>query len=202
MILAIVLGFIFFALAGFVGILLGNTASESLQRFEDGPAPLRVPSIALIAACGVIGAIVTPHAQPSQVGLIAIVALALVAIWVTDSRTGMVPDVFTLGPLAVLLLVAVVNHHWLLIVSAVVPFVPFAIAAALSKGRGMGWGDAKLVALGGAVLGAEAATLAFAVACGVAVAVAYAGKRGNAPIAFAPYLAAAIAVAIPIGVLW
>jgi prepilin signal peptidase PulO-like enzyme (type II secretory pathway) len=60
----------------------------------------------------------------------------------------------------------------------------------------MGWGDVKLVALGGAVLGIHAAVLAFAAACLIAVAVAALLKRRSEPIPFAPYLAVAIAVAL------
>jgi prepilin signal peptidase PulO-like enzyme (type II secretory pathway) len=62
----------------------------------------------------------------------------------------------------------------------------------------MGWGDVKLAALGGAVLGGETALLAFAVGAVVAVLVAYRRGRQRQVIAFAPYLAAAIAVALPL----
>ena len=57
----------------------------------------------------------------------------------------------------------------------------------------------KLAALGGAVLGAESATLALALACIVAALVAFARRQTRVPIAFAPYLAAAIAIAMPAG---
>jgi leader peptidase (prepilin peptidase)/N-methyltransferase len=124
-----------------------------------------------------------------------------VAVWITDARRGIVPDVFTLGPLAIMLLIGLWQHEWWLFVSAAVPFVPFAAAAMLSRGRGMGWGDVKLVALGGAVLGAQMSVLAFAVACIAAVAFSYMRGRKHGPIAFAPYLASAIGLAIPVGIL-
>jgi prepilin signal peptidase PulO-like enzyme (type II secretory pathway) len=64
----------------------------------------------------------------------------------------------------------------------------------------LGWGDVKLAALGGAVLGAQVSVLVFAVASLAAVIVSrFRGVDKNEPIAFAPYLAAAIGVAIPIG---
>jgi prepilin signal peptidase PulO-like enzyme (type II secretory pathway) len=63
----------------------------------------------------------------------------------------------------------------------------------------MGWGDVKLAALGGAVLGAGAALIAFAAACLVAVGVAWARGRGAEPIAFAPYLVASIGAALLLG---
>jgi prepilin signal peptidase PulO-like enzyme (type II secretory pathway) len=77
--------------------------------------------------------------------------------------------------------------------------LPFALAATLSRGRGMGWGDVKLAALGGALLGAPAATLAFVLAALAAYAGSrFAGDRAR-PIAFAPYLAGGIAVVLIVG---
>jgi prepilin signal peptidase PulO-like enzyme (type II secretory pathway) len=67
----------------------------------------------------------------------------------------------------------------------------------------MGWGDVKLAALGGALLGAQDATLAFLVAGGAAYVVAHRGKRAGKPIAFGPYLAVSIVAtlaALPGGV--
>jgi prepilin signal peptidase PulO-like enzyme (type II secretory pathway) len=196
------LGALFFAAAGCLGGLLGSTFSERITPLADGPPPEQPPVAALIAACAVIGAIITPHAAAqSQLLLIALVCVALVAVWVTDARRGIVPDVFTLGPLAIMAIVALWKHEWWLFISAAVPFVPFAVAALLSRGRGMGWGDVKLVALGGAVLGAQLAVLAFAVACLAAVLVNYKRGRKQGVIAFAPYLATAIGVTIPL-VMW
>ena len=61
----------------------------------------------------------------------------------------------------------------------------------------MGWGDAKLVALTGAVLG-PLGFLAMAVAR-AAAAVGYKVKRITiGPIALAPYIASAIALALPL----
>lgn len=202
MIVALLLGAFFFAIAAFLGIQLGNAMVERLPRLEDSPEPGNPPVIVIVAGSAIIGALVLSHTLVmTQIAVIAIVIVALAAIWVTDARRGLVPDLFTLGPLALLLLGALWQHQAGLFVAAAVPFVPFAIAAALSKGRGMGWGDAKLVALGGAVLGARTATLAFAVACLFAVVLAYARGRKSVPIAFAPYLASAIAIAMPLGVL-
>ncbi|HKU81231.1 MAG TPA: prepilin peptidase, partial [Candidatus Tumulicola sp.] len=79
-------------------------------------------------------------------------------------------------------------------------FVPFAIAAWSTKGRGMGWGDVKLVALAGAALGAPLAMLAMVAACILAV-IGYRIKHlASGPIAFAPYIAVAVGVAIPLGI--
>ena len=195
MIVASILGALFFAAAGYLGSLLGLAFAERIEAFEDGPEPGRPLIPALIAACALIGAVVTAHGNQGQVLLIAIVCVALVAIWITDTTRGVVPDVFTLGPLGLILLVALWQHNWFVFASAAVPFVPFAIVAVLSHGRGMGWGDVKLVALGGALLGAEASVLAFALACVAAVVLNYVRGRRHGPIAFAPYLAAAIGLA-------
>ncbi len=156
MLLAALLGAAFFALAAYVGTLVGNAVADTLPRFDDGPPSGRPPIAVLIGASAFIGAFTATHAvAPTQVLLIALVCTALVAILCCDVRTGIVPDYFTLVPLGVMLAIALWSHEWWMFVSAAVPFLPFAVAAALSRGRGMGWGDVKLVALGGAVLGAQ-----------------------------------------------
>jgi leader peptidase (prepilin peptidase)/N-methyltransferase len=124
------------------------------------------------------------------------VTAALVGCWYCDVRVGIIPDYFTLVPLGALLIVALAVHDWTTIVSAVAVTVPFALAATLSRGRGMGWGDVKLVALGGAALGMQTAIFAFSAACLVAVVVAFMRKRRRDPIPFAPYLAGAMATAL------
>ena len=202
MIVATLLGTFFFGLAGIVGALLGVTFAERFQSLPDGPPAQEVPIPLLVLGCALIGAFITVHAfSPAQLVVLALVCLALVAIWIVDARRGIVPDAFTMGPLAIILLVALWQHEWRYFASAAIPFVPFAIAALISKGRGMGWGDVKLVALGGAVLGAQWAILAFAMACLAAVGVNYARGRQRGPIAFAPYLTAAIGAAIPMAIL-
>ena len=70
----------------------------------------------------------------------------------------------------------------------------------LSKGRGLGWGDVKLVALGAAVLGLRTSVLAFSAACLLAVAIAVVRRRRHEPIAFAPYLAGSMTVALTFSV--
>jgi prepilin signal peptidase PulO-like enzyme (type II secretory pathway) len=201
MIIATLLGAFFFAAAGLVGAVLGMTFAERIEWLPDGPPPEHAPVPLLILGCALIGALITVHAfSAAQLVVLAIVCVALVAIWIVDARKGIVPDVFTLGPLALILLVAFWQHEWRYFASAAIPFVPFAIAALVSKGRGMGWGDVKLVALGGAVLGAQWAILAFAVACLAAVILCYARGKQHGPIAFAPYLTAAIGAAITMAI--
>lgn len=196
---ALVLGAAFFAAAALLGVLLGNAFAQRITPFADGPPQERVPVLTLITACGVLGAVITPRAPAPQLVLMALVCGSLVAIWVTDARRGIVPDAFTLGPLAIMLTLALLQHQWWPFISAAAPFVPFAIAALLSRGRGMGWGDVKLAALGGAVLGAQLSVVAFMLACLAAAVINYARGRKRGAIAFAPYMVCAIGIFIPLG---
>jgi prepilin signal peptidase PulO-like enzyme (type II secretory pathway) len=113
---------------------------------------------------------------------------------------GIIPDYFTLAPLALVAFYVLLHHAWFVGISAIVLFIPFALAALISHGRGMGWGDAKLVAFGGAVLGMQSALLGFALACFAATFVSVLRDRGKTPVAFGPYLVAAIAIVIAVQV--
>lgn len=202
MIIAALLGALFFGVAAFLGSLVAAFYVERLEAFADGPPPGQAPVPLLIGASALIGGVMATHgSSQSQILMIAVVCAALVAIWITDARRGLVPDAFTLGPLGLLLLIAVWHHEWWQFIWAAVPFIPFAATAILSKGRGMGWGDAKLVALGGIVLGPQIAVLAFALACFAAVIINYRRGKKHGAIAFAPYLACSIAFGIPFEVL-
>ncbi len=190
-----------FACAAYLVIQYVASLCEKIVPFDDGPKPGRPPTVALIAGVAVIGGVLASRGLPiPALGLFAILTSSLAACWYSDVRCGIVLDYFTLGPLVIVLLVGLLGHNLRPIVSALVVFLPFAVAAYVSKGRGMGWGDVKLVALGAAVLGLGTAVLAFATACLAAVVVAAIKRRRNDPIAFAPYLAGSIALAIAIPV--
>jgi leader peptidase (prepilin peptidase) / N-methyltransferase len=197
---AALVGALIFVAAATCGILAAVAILPKLQRFEDGPPPFEIHPAFLITGAGVLGAIMAWHrASPIEFVLGAFVTIALVAIWYCDARTGIVPDLFTLVPLGVCVAFGLINHEWLVPVSALVVFAPFAGAALLSHGRGMGWGDAKLAALGGALLGIFVAYFAFGVASLIAVIVASVQHRSKpVPIAFAPYLVAAIAISLAV----
>ena len=191
-----ILGAIFFGLASYVGILLAGTISAT--PFDDGPVPAQPPLLGIAAGAALVGTLLAQHPNGAEHMVIyAIVVCALSAIWCTDVRYGIVPDAFTLVPLALLLGIALVERDPWPFISAAVAFAPFAGMAIVSKGRGMGWGDAKLAALGGAVLGGETALVAFAGGALVAAIYAYARGRRKEVIAFAPYLAGAIGIAMP-----
>ncbi|MDE2573618.1 MAG: prepilin peptidase [bacterium] len=194
-------GGVIFGCAAVCGIALATLWCSRSAPLEDGPPPGAARPVALVAGAVLLGIVLVWRGAPlRELGLSALLCIPLAGVWYSDAVKGIVPDAFTLVPLAIVAVYVVTHQAWWLALSAVVPFVPFALAALLSKGRGMGWGDVKLVALGGAVLGAQISLLAFALACLAAVVVSYArGRRGGA-IAFAPYLTSAIALAIPIGI--
>jgi prepilin signal peptidase PulO-like enzyme (type II secretory pathway) len=191
---------VFFGCIAFAATQVSGIVCSNVLPAEDGPPPGKPPYIVIIAGAASLGAALTLlDTPPLQVGIAAIVVFALAANWCSDALCGFLPDAFTIGPLAALLLFAFAQHDWEIIVSALLVFVPFASAALLSRGYGMGWGDAKLVALTGAALGAPLGYLTLALACGAAVAVHHFGKRPAGPIAFAPYIAALTGVALPLG---
>lgn len=200
---ASLLGGVFFTTAGYAGAKLGSVLAERITPFVDGPPEAQPPVLALVVACCAVGTIVAQRASALHMVMVALVCFCLVAVSVTDARRGIVPDELTIAPLAIIFAVALAQRQLLpFLLSAAVPFVPFALAALLTRGRGMGWGDVKLAALGGAVLGPQLSLLAFTFACLAAAGVNYARKRTHGPIAFAPYLAASIGIAIPLGGGW
>jgi len=200
-VIPIALAAVFFGCIAFISTQLSRAVCAGVAPAPDGPSPGTPPYAILVAAAAIIGgSLVALGAMPVQIGIAAIVVFALVACWCSDTICGLVPDVFTLGPLAALLLFAAAQREWDLIVSAVIVFAPFAAAAFFSRGYGMGWGDTKLVAIAGAALGAPVAVFALAVACVVAVVVhRLVARSKSGPIAFAPYIAAATGIALPLG---
>lgn len=184
-----------FAALGALGIFTARYVCAGQTAPPDGPPPGTVPIRLLIAGNALLGAFAAMRGLPWQ-GL-AIVALAcgvLTAIWVADVELGIIPDAFTLAPLAALLLAAILSGHWYVVIVAVVPALPFAVLAWRSHGVGLGWGDVKLAALGGPLIGIQGALIFFALGCTAAVIVARVRGVSGQPVAFGPYLAAAIAL--------
>jgi len=188
---------ILYGCAAFLGIQLSAAICRNVTPFEDGPKPGKPPTPWLIGGAAAIGFTLALRGMPlPQVGLAGVLTVSLVASWYSDVRVGIVSDYFTLVPLGALALGSLIKGDYGILIAAGAVTIPFAAAALFSRGRGMGWGDVKLVALGGAVLGIHAAVLALTAACLIAVAVAALLKRRSEPIPFAPYLAGAIAVAL------
>ncbi len=199
--IAVIAAALFFASLAFIAVSASRAICTGVTPDEDGPPAGKPPYAVLVAASALLGGLLLYwHATPLQLGVAAIVLFALVACWCSDALCGMVPDVFTLTPLAALLLFSLAQHNWDIWFSALVAFAPFAVAALFSRGRGMGWGDVKLVALSGAALGAPLVVFVLAAACGVAAVMhGLSRTKRNGPIAFAPYIAAATGIALPLG---
>jgi prepilin signal peptidase PulO-like enzyme (type II secretory pathway) len=139
-------------------------------------------------------------APVAELLLACLLEAALVAIWASDVSCGIIPDWFTIGPLALATALRIVLRQWEFLAAALLIALPFAVPAIISKGRGMGWGDVKLAALGGVVLGVYPAMWAFFFASLIAVSAAWFRQRRSEPIAFGPYLACAIGVAFATGI--
>jgi len=198
-ILAIVVGAFIFGACSLIGIMSALAMIPKLKPFTDGPAPVHVNPFALIAGGAILGAFMAWRQVPMPELLTsAVLTGVLAAIWYCDARTGLIPDALTLIPLALALIDAMFAHQIVpVLISSVVVFVPFAAGALLSKGRGMGWGDAKLAALAGAMLGMMLATFSLGVASLIAVIVASIRYRSKpVPIAFAPYMISAIVLGL------
>ena len=193
--ITILLTTVAFAAAAAIGLAAARGVCGSIAESPaGGPPPGVVPQRWLVIGAAVLGAIAAYRGLPLP-GL-AIVWLAcglLTAIWASDVMRGIIPDVFTIVPLGAILLAAALAGHWEICAAAVVPAVPFAFLAWRSGGLGLGWGDVKLAMLGGPLIGMQYALMAFALGCLAAVVVARVRKTSHEPIAFAPYLASAIA---------
>lgn len=197
-ILSALAGALVFGAAGVCGSLLATALVPHLKRFDDGPPSFDVHPMALIAGAAVLGAVVGFRQTPLDAfALAALATVVLAGIWYCDSKTGIIPDWFTLLPLGLMLVYGLIRHDWMAPISALALFAPFGFVALVSKGIGMGWGDAKLAALGGALVGVEMAAISFTLATLVAIIVTKIRYRGQSvPIALGPYLVCAIAVSI------
>jgi prepilin signal peptidase PulO-like enzyme (type II secretory pathway) len=197
---AAAVGALIFTAAALLGVVCAELICVRVEPFADGPPPASPRPVLIVALMAVVGAFVAVHGfAVSVLAIGAVAAFALTGCWYCDLARGIIPDFFTLFPLGCLGVFAATQGEWRVVISAAVPFVPFALAATFSRGRGMGWGDAKLVALGGAVLGAQSALVAFALSCFTAGIVARLGGRRGTPVAFAPYLVVAAALALAFG---
>lgn len=198
--IAIAIAAIFFGSIAVVAMQISRNYCRDILPADDGPQPGNPPYIPIALGCAVVGGLLfAGGATPLQLGMAAIVEFALVACWCSDTMCGIVPDVFTLAPLAALLVFSFTQRNWGMVISATIAFAPFAAAALVSRGYGMGWGDAKLVALCGAALGVPLAVFTLALACAAAVVVHRLAGPARRPIAFAPYIAAATGIALPLG---
>lgn len=197
---AVLAGAVFGSIAR-LGLALSAVICKTIVPFDDGPRPGKPPDLALVAGAALLGFWMSYRGATLEELLLAcLLDAVLVAVWASDVSCGIIPDWFTLGPLVLVTALRVALRQWDFIGAAILVGLPFAAAALISKGRGMGWGDVKLAALGGVVLGAYLAMWAFMIASFIAVTVALLRRRKDEPLAFGPYLAGAIGVALATGV--
>jgi leader peptidase (prepilin peptidase)/N-methyltransferase len=189
----------FFGGIAFIGSLLGRWVCKAMVPFEDGPRQGKPPTAALLIGNGLLGGSLYRHgASESELLVVALLSLSLIAGCVSDVLRGIIPDAFTLLPLTGLITVRIFLGEWDFLVAGVLVFLPFALVALCSSGRGMGWGDVKLAALGGVVLGVSNALMSFIFASVLAVTIAWIRGRMHEPIAFGPYLVCAVGAALVI----
>jgi prepilin signal peptidase PulO-like enzyme (type II secretory pathway) len=187
-----------FAGAAWTGTAVADRLCAGRAPFDDGPAPVTLHRAWFLALGGCVGLGLALHGEPlAHLTTLLFVVLALAGCAAADLACGILPDVLTLVPLAAVVALAALARDAAPALSAALVAVPFAATALASRGRGMGWGDVKLAALGGALLGARGATLAFVLAALAAYIVARASAGGlRRPLAFGPYLAASIAASL------
>ncbi len=192
----ILLSTVVFGAMGALGVYAARYVCADHAPLPDGPPTHKVSIRLLVVGNALLGALTAmrPGLPLQALAIIALACAVLTAIWVADTEVGMIPDAFTLAPLGALLLAAILSGHWYVAIVAAVPAIPFAILAWRSHGIGLGWGDVKLAALGGPLIGMQGALIFFAVACAAAVIVARVRGISGKPVAFGPYLAAAIAL--------
>lgn len=182
-----------FAATSWLGALAGSALCAGRVPHDDGPAPITFARWPFPVAGAAIGLALAAHDDPpGRLALLAFAVLGLAGCTAADLACGMLPDLLTLAPLALAILTGLLAHDLAPALGAAFVALPFAAAALLSRGRGMGWGDVKLAALGGALLGAGDAMLAFVLAGIVAYVVSRQNGRARTPIAFGPYLAGSI----------
>lgn len=193
-------GFIF-AGAALCGVMAADFVATRIRPHDDGPAPVAMHPAIPVAIFALLGVVVAARgANLQQLATIAALGVPLIGAWYCDARTGLVPDIFTLVPLGIVAIAVLLQHTWWIAISAFVVFGAFALAATFSRGRGMGWGDAKLAMLTGAVLGLQSSLLTLAVACFAATVVSVIRNRGTQPIAFAPYIVVTMLLAFGVSV--
>jgi prepilin signal peptidase PulO-like enzyme (type II secretory pathway) len=182
-----------FALAAWGGALAGAALCSGRIPEAGGPRPMVAAMWAFPLAGAAVGCAVALQGEAAlRLVVLAFVVFGLAGCTLADLRCGMLPDPLTLAPLAVAIGAGALARDPSPALGAVLVALPFAGLAMFSRGRGMGWGDVKLAALGGALLGAPDAAFAYAFAAAAAYLTARRSGRTREPVAFGPYLATAI----------
>ncbi|MEA2690164.1 MAG: hypothetical protein QOD51_2771 [Candidatus Eremiobacteraeota bacterium] len=188
-----------FAAAAWAGTLIAGALCAGRVPYADGPAPVAVGRVPFGLSGACVGAALALHGESAlHLALLLIVVLALAGCAAADFACGALPDVFTVGALVLVVAAGAAARNVAPALGAATIALPVSAAALATRGRGMGWGDVKLAALGGALLGVADAMFAFLLAAVAAYVIARRGAGVRGPIAFGPYLAASIAVTLTV----
>ena len=194
-----------FGAAAWTGTLIADVLCEGRAPYADGPARVTLGRMWFAAAGACVGtglALQSPAhmalrgESAAHLALLLAITVALAGCAAADFTCGALPDVLTLVPLALVVAHGAASHDSAPVLGAACVALPFAAAALASRGHGMGWGDVKLAALGGALLGTGGAAFAYLLAAIIAYVVARRTAGVRRPIAFGPYLAASIAATL------
>ncbi|HEY4439285.1 MAG TPA: prepilin peptidase [Candidatus Elarobacter sp.] len=178
-----------FAAAAAAGARTAAELCADRAPYPGGPAPVAVhPAVIALAGAAAGAAFALRGAQATELLMLVAIVFALAGCAAADFACGALPDPLTLGPLALVVGVGLAARDLAPLAGAAFLFAGFAAGALVTRGHGMGWGDVKLAALGGALLGAGAATAATLLAAVAALVVAR--RSGVRTVAFGPYLAA------------
>lgn len=185
------------ALAAWTGTMFAGILCRDVVPFEDGPTPVPFKRWHFLIAGAAVGASASVHGwNPAHLAGATLLLGALATCAACDLRCGILPDICTVGVIALTVGFAGWSGNWAPALSATCIAVPFAAVALLTRGRGMGWGDVKLAAAGAAVLGIGGAVVAYVFAATIAYAIARRGAALQRPLPFGAYLAGSIAVGL------
>lgn len=163
-------------------------------------------------ACGLMAAFLSDNL--AFVFLLFVLFLSLVALSVIDQRTGYLPDAITLPLLVLIILTSpfeLFGPWQQTILGTVIGYGAFWLITTVYKQvrdrDGLGLGDAKLLAVGGAVLGPFALPFIVLVAAGaaiIAVALQHGkdGIKADMEVRFGPYLSAGTALCLIAQMRW
>lgn len=193
MILKLLLSAFIFGCAASVAVTLAQLLTARVPDLDDAPRRTNLHPVIPVAFTAALGVLLAARgADTLQLAVVALAAIPLVGSWYSDARKGIIPDWFTLLPLALIAVYVVLHHAWAVALFSVIMFAIFACAAIISHGRGMGWGDAKLAGVAGAILGLPWSFGVLGVACLAATIASIIRDRGKTPIAFGPYIAVSV----------
>jgi len=125
--LSAVLGAALLGTAGWLATIVADVRYGGVRDSTDGPSPVALPRWLFVAIPACIGIRVgLLGLQPITVAIVLLAVVALTVCAVTDARSGVLPDLFTLGPLLVVLAIAAMRRELEPLWGALFAFVPSA----------------------------------------------------------------------------